>query len=103
MTNKWYSNELKEDEVADFERSYALITNADLGIHEKAGLSMTVGFTRETGSMSACFLHSQEDMTRLFEETRTSKIKQLEGKVIEVYVDLKTNQTRAISINPHLV
>jgi hypothetical protein len=101
MKNKWYSEGLTEKDVKSLEKRYAKIKRAEYGINERIGLSLTITLDLETGHSSFIITNDQKDIYNLLKETRAINVNNLEGKIIETFLD--RNLIKTISVNENLI
>lgn len=98
---KWYSNGLKEEDAEKLEKRIGIIDVATYGLNDHDQLELYVGITYENGRNAGHGLQDSNDIKSLFHGTSTNEVKELEGKVIEGYVE--NGFLRSISVNESLI
>jgi hypothetical protein len=98
---KWYSDGLKDEEAKKLEKRYAKIENPVYGLTDRDFLALQFSLSYEDRGCTNWALIDQKDIKELFTRTGTSETSQLEGKVIEAFIQGQT--LRGISVNPNLV
>lgn len=101
MENKWYSKGFTEKDVKSLEKKYAKITKAKYGINERVGLSLTISLNLEDGGTSFIITNDHKDIYSILEETEAMEVRNLEGKIIETFLD--RNSIETISVNKNLI
>ncbi len=97
MAKEWYSNGLKAEEVKRLEKRYAKIKNPTFGLTDRDYLALKFELLYESGTETFWSLTTFEDIKELLWRTNISNISELEGKVIEAFVD--GNLLRGLSVN----
>jgi len=98
---KWYSNGLKAEEALKLEKKYAKIEGPVYGLKDGDFVALQFSLRFEHSRECDYHLAETEDIEQLFFRTKTTKVAQLEGKVIEAFLEGKL--LRGISVNPNFV
>lgn len=83
------------------EKRYAMIINPKYGLIDRDFLALQFELSYENGMGSVWYLRKEQEIKQLFTSTGTSKIKDLDGIVVETYT--KDGTLRGISVNSNLV
>jgi len=103
--DRWYSNGLTVEVAESLEKKYAKIQNPTFGLAHFDHLALRVDLHYEDGSGTReWIIQEPEDMKQLFLRTKTTTMKQLGGKVVEVYINIRDmEKVKGLSVNENLV
>lgn len=105
MADKWYSNGLLEKDAERIGATFGKIKQPVYGITDRNQLALQFGLNLANGTGTNWQLSDSKDIKELLKRTKAYEVSELEGKVVEAYVEggPVSGILRGISVNEMLI